>query len=337
MGFRRHGAASVLAVWVLMAGAPGRATEDGNTHADLGYVDTLAGLPLAPGFYLRDDVNIQTSGRLENQYGKPVNLNLGPYGREGLKFRATVVADIVAASYVPDYRIPYLNASIGTAAYEYVANARAEAATGLGMPDAGASSKAGFGDLTIVPIFLGFDVPGTDLHFVVSPLEFAAPVGRYDKNDPIGNNLGLNYWSYRPSLEMTYLNKTGQEFSLNMTGSVNSQNQATHYKSGDEFYFTYAAQQYFSPIFALGVGGYYYKQISDDTQYGKVVNTNMSVYPFDPLNAGPGNKGETFAIGPIVSYNYSADKVFQAHWDHEVFAYNRQQRDVFYIRAALRF
>jgi hypothetical protein len=337
MRFLRHGAAAFLVACVMGPGTPGQATEMGNTHADLGYVDTLAGLPLPPGLYLRDDINIQSSGRLDNQNGKPVNLNLGPLGEKSLKFRATVVADIVAASYVPDYKIPYLDATIGMAAYEYVANARAEAATGLGVPDAGASSKAGFGDLTVVPIFLGFDVPKTDFHFVLSPLEFAAPVGRYDKRDPIGNNLGLNYWSYRPSLEMTYLNKTGQEFSLNMTTSFNSQNQATHYKSGNEFYFTYAAQQYFSPIFALGIGGYYYKQLTDDTQFGKVVNTDTSVLPFDPLNAGPGNKGETFAIGPIVSYNFSADKVFQAHWDHEVFAYNRQQRDQIYLRAAFRF
>jgi hypothetical protein len=337
MKFLRHCAAAFLVAWVTGASDPGHATEMGNTHADLGYVDTLAGLPLAPGLYFRDDVNIQTSGRLEDQNGKPVNLNLGPLGREGLKFRATVAADILAASYVPDYKIPYLNASIGMAAYEYVANARAEAATALGVPDAGASSKAGFGDITVVPIFLGFDVPGTDFHFVFSPLEFTAPIGRYDKSDPIGNNIGLNYWSYRPALEMTYLNRRGQEFSLNMSTSINTQNQATHYKSGDEFYFTYAAQQYFSPIFALGVGGYYYKQVTDDTQNGKVVNTNTSVYPFDPLNGGPGNQGETFAIGPIVSYNFSADKVFQAHWDHEVFAYNRQQRDLFYIRAAFRF
>jgi hypothetical protein len=29
--------------------------------------------------------------------------------------------------------------------------------------------------------------------------------------------------------------------------------------------------------------------------------------------------------------------VFQAHWDHEVFAYDRQQRDQIYLRAAFRF
>lgn len=186
----------------------------------------------------------------------------------------------------------------------------------------------------MVPIFLGFDIPNTDFHFVFSPLEFTAPNGRYDKNDPIGNNIGTNYWSYRPALEFTYLNKTGQEFSLNMSASINTQNQATHYRSGDEFYFTYAFQQYLSPRLAFGIGGYYYLQTGNDTVNGKVVNSTPGS---DILSSGPGNRGETFAIGPIVSYNYSHDLVFQGHWDHEVFSYNRAQRDQVYVRAAIRF
>lgn len=328
--------AAALAVVATMAGSAD-ATEFGNSHADLGYIDTLAGLPLAPGYYLRDDVNIITSGRLNDKNGDPAGLNLGPLGKVGLKFRSTSEADIISGAYVPDYKLPFLNASIGTAFYQFVANSRAEVASRIGLPQSSATSKAGFGDITVVPIFLGFDIPNTDIHFVFSPLEFTAPIGRYDRNDPIGNNLGLNYWSYRPALEMTYLNKTGQELSINMSTSINTQNQATHYKSGDEFYFTYAAQQYLSPQFALGIGGYYYKQVSSDTQNGVVVNTDKSVFPFDPLNGGPGNKGETFAIGPIVSYNYSHDLVFQAHWDHELYAYNRQQRDQIFARGVVRF
>jgi hypothetical protein len=333
---RYYATATVMAA-VTVTAWPVLATEDGNSHADLGYIDTLAGLPLAPGLYLRDDVNIISSGRFNDQNGKQVNLNLGALGKYDAKFRSYAEADIVSGAYVPDYKIPYLNATIGVAFYEFIASSRAELATKLGVPDAGASTKGGFGDITIVPLFLSFDVPDSDFHFTFSPFEFTAPVGRYDKNDPIGNNTGLNYWSYRPALEMTYLNRTGQEFSINMGASINTQNQATHYKSGDEFYFTYAMQQYTSPQFAFGIGGYYYKQVTDDTLNGVVVNTNTSVFPFDPLNGGPGNKGETFAIGPIVSYNFSQDLVFQAHWDHEIFAYNRSLKDQFFVRASFRF
>ena len=325
----------LMALSVALACATGaaRATEFGQSHADLGYIDTLAGLPLAPGFYFRNDVNIIDSGRLNNGNGDPVNLNLGTT-RVGVKFRNTVEADVLSAAYVPDYKVPYINATIGAAVYQPIANSRAEVATGLGLPEAGANEKGGFVDITVVPLFLGFDVPGTDFHFVISPFEFTAPDGRYSKSDPIGNNTGLNYWSYRPALEFTYLNKTGQEFSLNMSASINAQNQATHYKSGDEFYFTYAFQQYLSPQLALGIGGYYYKQTGNDTQNGQTVDANPLT---DILSAGPGNKGETFAIGPILSYNYSHSLVFEAHWDHELFSYNRPQRDQYWLRGAIKF
>lgn len=332
---RRFGAA-VLASSLAVAMGAG-ATEFGQSHADLGYIDTLAGLPLAPGLYVRDDINIQTSGQFTNGQGKQVSLNLGQNGTFGTKFRASVEADILSFAYVPDYKIPYINATVGFASYEFFANARAGLSTIAGVPEPSANDKAGFGDITVVPIFLGFDVPGTDFHFVLSPLEFTAPTGRYSKSDPIGNNTGLNYWSYRPALEMTYLNKTGQEFDINMSTSINSQNQATHYKSGEEFYFTYALQQYLSPKLAFGLGGYYYKQVGNDTVNGQKVNTNTSPATFDVLGAGPGNKGETFAIGPIVSYNLTHDIAFQAHWDHEVFAYNRELRDQVYLRAAIKF
>jgi hypothetical protein len=70
---------------------------------------------------------------------------------------------------------------------------------------------------------------------------------------------------------------------------------------------------------------------------GQVVDTNTSLATFDTLGAGPGNKGETFAIGPIVSYNLSHDVVFEAHWDHEVFAYNRELRDQYWLRGVVKF
>ena len=136
---------------------------------------------------------------------------------------------------------------------------------------------------------------------------------------------------------MTYLNKTGQEFSLNVRTSINTQSQSTHCQSGDEFYFTYAFQQYLSPALAFGLGGYYYKQVTNDTQNDHVVDTNTTAATFDALNAGPGNRGETFAIGPIVSYNIGQVIALQAHWDHEVFSYNRAQREVIYARAAFKF
>ena len=320
---------SVAAVCVA---APAGATEFGSTHADLGFNDTLLGIAPPPGLYFRDDINIQTNNRLNDQNNRPVNLNAGPGARFGVKFRNTIEADVFELAYVPNIKVPYINGTIGSAVYGAFANSRAEVATGIGVPEAGANSKAGFNDPTFVPIFIAFEVPAANLHFILSPLEFNAPLGRYSKSDPIGNNVGLNYYSYRPSLEITYLNKTGQEVNVGLGASINSQNQATAYKSGDEFYINYSFQQYLSPKFAFGLGGYYYKQTGNDTIHGQTVDT-----AFDPLNAGPGNKGETFAIGPVVSYNPSNRLLFEAHWDHELFAYNRPLHDQFWVRGVFKF
>ena len=166
---RQHWLVSaIVGTCLTFVAAPAWATEFGNSHADLGYIDTLAGLPLAPGFYLRDDVNVTTSGRFNNQNGDPVNLNLGPLGTYGAKVRSTAVADIVSGVYTPDYRIPYLNATIGVAFYQFIASSRAELTSALGQPESSASTKGGFGDITVVPLYLGFDVPNSDFHFVFS-------------------------------------------------------------------------------------------------------------------------------------------------------------------------
>ena len=57
----------------------------------------------------------------------------------------------------------------------------------------------------------------------------------------------------------------------------------------------------------------------------------------DPLNGGPGNHGEAFALGPVVSYNPAANVFLNAHWVHDLFTYNRKQGDSIWVRAAVRF
>jgi hypothetical protein len=144
---------SGLSAALVLAAISANATEFGQSHADLGYIDTLAGLPLAPGIYLRDDINIQTSGQFTNGEGKQVSLNLGQNGTFGTKFRNTIEADVISAAYVPDYKIPYINATVGAAMYEPIANSRAGLSTIAGVPEASANEKGGFGDITVVPLF----------------------------------------------------------------------------------------------------------------------------------------------------------------------------------------
>ncbi|WP_428391192.1 SphA family protein [Lichenicoccus sp.] len=321
--------AAACSLFVCLA-CTAHATENGNSHADFGYIDVLAGLPPPAGLYFRDDVSVVTSNEFDDRNGNKDAINLGQRTFP-IKFRATAEANIVSLAYVPDYKIPYIDGTFGIAAYDFVANSRVVLSDAFGIPERSGNDVGALGDITVVPLFVGFTVPNTPFNFIVAPFDFTAPTGRYGVSSV--NNVGLNYWSYRPALEFTYLNKTGQEISLNTSLSINSQNQATHYKSGSEYYLGYVFQQHFSRKFGLGIGGYYYRQIGHDTQFGKEVDTNLTPQTLDLTNFGPGNFGETFAVGPLVTYNVNSHIFLEAHWDHEVFAYDRQKRDLVFLRA----
>ncbi|WP_171034185.1 SphA family protein [Lichenicoccus roseus] len=321
--------------------AVSNATENGQTHVDLAFIDQICGYPLPSGFYLRNDVNYIYSNQLNDRNGNPTSLNAGLLGKYPLKYYQSTTADVVTGLYVAPFKVPVIDATIGTGFYLPYAWSRAEAQdTIFGQTSGSGETRRGFADMTIVPVFLQWAIPHTDLYVTLSPVEFTAPTGQYNRNDPIGNSIGQNYWSYRPALLVTYLNRYGQEISINYNMSFNSQNDATHYKSGNELSFTYLLQQHLSRSLAIGAEGYFYDQFTNDTQNGVVVNTVRSpnpLVPFDPLNEGPGDRGQAFAIGPAINYAPTAHTQLNFHYEHEVFAYDRRQGEVFWLRGTLQF
>lgn len=334
---------ALLAGSALLATANGAAaTEDGLTHVDLGYLAILGGFAPPTGQpYLRADTNVVLSSRSNDRNGDPVKLDLGTLGRSRVKVLANTSAEVLSFAYVPDVVLPILDARVGVAAYTFYAGARAEAQTRiLGRVSGSGETVSGLGDTTFIPIFLNFDLPKAYLHVNLSPAEFTAPTGRYDRTDPIGANIGLNYISYRPAIVATYLDPRGHELDLNASLSFNGTNGATHYTSGDEFGMTFAALQHVSPGLAVGVEGYYYRQFTGDRLDGVEVNTvrpASAFVPFDPLNQGPGNKGQVFAIGPAVTYNPTPRVATDLRVQHEVFSDNRRQGDVLWAKVSASF
>jgi hypothetical protein len=331
------GAVSIL----LGAGGVAQATENGQTHVDLAFIDQLAGVPLPPGFYTRLDTNYNYSDTLADRNGNPSSVNAGILGKYHLKFNSNITAEVVTAAYVAPFQVPFIHATIGTSIYAAYAVSRAEGQyiTPLGTTGSG-ETRRGLDDFTVVPFFLSWAIPNTDTFVTVSPVEFTAPTGQYNRNDVLGNNIGFNYWSYRPAVTFTYLNNGGQELSLNANASFNSQNNATHYKSGDEFSVTYLLQQHFSRKFAAGIEGFYYRQVTADRQNGVEVNTVRSsniFQPFDPLNQGPGNFGETFAFGPALTYQVKPWGSVNVHYEHEVYALDRARAEIFWLRGTFAF
>lgn len=337
---RKWHIAKLCALGLFVSSGATEATERGNTHADLAFIDTLAGVPLPPGFYVRDDINYNLSNRLNDQNGNKVQVRAGPFNFP-VKFYAASLADVITLAWVPELKIPYINASLTTAAYGFYAVSRAEAQTNVfGNITGIGETRRGRGDITFVPAAFGWSFPERDIYFTLAPFDFTAPTGNYIGNDIIGNTPGLNYWSYRPALLFTYLNAAGQEISINAGLSTNSENYATHYTSGSEIYFTWVAQQHFSLKLSLGLEGYYYVQYTNDIQNGEVVGTAPTFNPLispDPLNSGPGNRGESFAIGPTISYTLTKHIFANFHYVRDVFSYNRKVNNAFWARVAIRF
>jgi hypothetical protein len=114
----------------------------------------------------------------------------------------------------------------------------------------------------------------------------------------------------------------------------NTKNPAANYRSGQEFHVDYALAQHLSATFAVGLGGYYYHQTTGDTLNGTEVNTTAASTL--ATGGGKGNFGETFALGPLVDVSLGK-AVLKFSWDHEFFAYNRPQADLFYGRIAVGF
>jgi hypothetical protein len=121
-------------------------------------------------------------------------------------------------------------------------------------------------------------------------------------------NIGLNHYSLDAGGQYTYLDpKKGHEFSATGGLTYNWENQDTDYKNGVDAHLDVAAAQFLSEQTFVGVGGYAYQQISDDTGSGAVLG---------------GNRSRVFGAGPQVGYFFpmGASKalvLLRANWEFE--------------------
>ena len=150
------------------------------------------------------------------------------------------------------------------------------------------------------------------------------PTGDYDEDDLA--NTSLNYWTYEVDLAATYLNEeTGQDYSVVIGYGYNTENKETDYQSGDEIHIDYVLNQFFSESFAIGLNGYFYKQIGADSGDGAFLGSF---------------KGEGAGIGPAIYYSKNIsgkDVYFIAKWVHDYHAENRFKGDYAYASFALSF
>ena len=174
------------------------------------------------------------------------------------------------------------------------------------------------GDLQLIPLILQW-TPSPGWYTNVQ-LQLQLPTGSYDRNRLI--NAGTNHWTASPVFAFTYISAGGLEVSSNIQLNFNGRNQDTDYKSGIEYQHEFAVGQHVGP-WTLGLGGYHYRQLSDDKAPG----------------LANGNRARVTALGPAVKF-FELGSGWPLIWAHvykEFGARNRSQGTHAAIRAAWTF
>ncbi len=141
-----------------------------------------------------------------------------------------------------------------------------------------------------------------------------APTGKYDVNDAV--NVGLNHWSFDTNFAMTYFNPdTGFDFSTAIGFLINTENDDTDYETGNELHIDVMFNRFLSETFALGLKGYYYKQVSGDSGSGAILGDF---------------EGESYGIGPSLLWVPTTKKgnfSVTGSWLHDLDATRRLEAD----------
>lgn len=181
-------------------------------------------------------------------------------------------------------------------------------------------TNAAVGDVTIVPVVVKW-TPSPNL-FVNARLELQLPTGSYDGDRII--NTGVNHWTASPALAFTWIGGSGIEVSSNIQLNVHGKNSHTRYRSGVEYQHEFAVGQHAGP-WTFGVGGYLYRQLSDDQVDGQTFKD--------------GNRGRVVALGPVIRFMEPGSKwpAVSAHLYKETGARNRTQGTQLAVNAAWSF
>ncbi|MCM2972922.1 SphA family protein [Larsenimonas suaedae] len=138
-------------------------------------------------------------------------------------------------------------------------------------------------DLQLLPLMLAWN-PAPNMG-VTAQFQIQAPTGDYDEDRLISP--GLNHWAFSPILGISYITASGLELSTLSQFDINTENPDTHYRSGTEYRNEFAIGQHIES-YTVGLGGYYYHQITDDKG--------------DSLGSQDGNRARVWALGPAVSF-----------------------------------
>jgi len=182
----------------------------------------------------------------------------------------------------------------------------------------------GFGDLTIVPVLLGWKDGDLQYDFL---LPIFAPTGSYQLGR-LGNP-GLNYWTFDPTVGVSYNNaKSGLNAAVHLGYAMNTENNDTNYKSGNYLTVDASIQQIMplgSGFFNFGAEGWYFQQVTCDSGSGATLGCF---------------KGRTSGIGPVLGYIQPIGEsklLVELKWLPELETKNRLNGDYLWLKMVYKF
>lgn len=181
--------------------------------------------------------------------------------------------------------------------------------------------ETNFGDIALMPA--SFYWNQGNWHFNVYEL-LTIPTGQYEVDNDV--NLGRNYWSFDTVFAVTNLNmETGREFSLVSGYMINRENDDTDYQTGNELHVDAMFNQFLSENFAIGLHGYYFKQLQGDSGSGAILGDF---------------KGESYGVGPSflwIPKSTGGKLSVIGSWLHDLHASNRLESDYAVVTLAWQF
>jgi len=306
MNNRQATAVTALVLGCSLLSGPARAAEGGYSNYVPGFYGDLA-LAVEPpdGLSLRNDVYFYSadgdasvrSGLVE--IGVDIDLSF----------------DYLTLLYKPGIEVFGAQYAFGAAFVAGKVDVGGDVSVGP-LSQSFSDDKTSYGDITFIPGVFYWN-NGDKLHFSQS-FYLVAPVGDYDVDDAA--NTGLNYWTFETDFAMTYLDQeTGQDYSIVIGYGYNSENDDTDYQSGDEFHIDYVINQFLSESWAIGLHGFYFKQLSGDSGDGALLDDF---------------KAEAAGAGPALMWmppKYEGSVAFVVKWLNEYDAENRLEGDHIFL------
>jgi hypothetical protein len=302
----------MLAVILTCCASASNASEYGISTYRPGIMDLFSGYLADPGTSIVKNYFLfqETSGDATT-----------PNGALTAKSRTTTYTDATFAAHTTE--LPLLGAywAYGGIVQERIADQSLRFGPTAHLGPAQNLTIGGLGDLELLPEMLAWKLGNFHL---MEGLAIYAPTGEYDKNSII--SIGNNRWAMEPDLGVTWMDpESGRHLSLFTGYTINAENTATHYHSGQEFHTDFVAAQHLPMGFVFGVAGYALQQTTADTGSGAI----FGPYEGRVLGLGP-LAGKTFQVGSI-------PLTVTGKYDFEFAAANRCVGNELWLTAGIRF